>query len=487
MNQNKTRVTINYAKVNLFNFGIICLVVIALVALNLVAGNYNTCIALGIALGISTVIFAIKGVPQFIKSILLPFIPAAVNVLVVLQDKQQPTYYTIMIACIVMATLYYQQKLVIISTVLVNILCIIPIYVLKSGLLTLDMPLSDGISNLVRLNLTALILILLARWGYQHICEAQIAKKEAEKVIEKLNDVMDSARKTIEVLEHGILTTGNSVSELESSSNNVLLATNQMAEGITEQSLATSNMSDLAVNSLQNMDRTKELAQNVVNTSSAISEDILDNSNQVIHMNTEINKIQQNIDSAYETVIDLQANMANVNKLLNDISSIAVQTNLLALNASIEAARAGEQGKGFAVVAEEVRKLSEQTRHTADNIVHIVKSLEGSINNTLEQVTEGKVSIESGSSIMGVLQKSFDTMQISFQSLKGSVFQESEYIEDIASNYEKILATIKNIAGISIDHSATAEEICASIAEQNTHLSQINSQMHALKEDSIHL
>lgn len=76
---------------------------------------------------------------------------------------------------------------------------------------------------------------------------------------------------------------------------------------------------------------------------------------------------------AQEKVASLEATSQAVGNIVETITGIAGQTNLLALNAAIEAARAGEAGRGFAVVAEEVRKLAEQSRSAANEIVELIQ------------------------------------------------------------------------------------------------------------------
>jgi len=70
----------------------------------------------------------------------------------------------------------------------------------------------------------------------------------------------------------------------------------------------------------------------------------------------------------HEQMQSMQAFAEEVEAMVDLIQTTSDQINLLSLNARIEAARAGEQGRGFAVVAQEIKRLSEQTRQSINEI-----------------------------------------------------------------------------------------------------------------------
>ena len=89
-----------------------------------------------------------------------------------------------------------------------------------------------------------------------------------------------------------------------------------------------------------------------------------------------VNTAVSEADRSDSIISGLSDKTVRVGEILKLIHSIASRTNLLALNASIEAARAGEAGKGFAVVANEVKSLSNQSAHAAEDISAQIRGIQ---------------------------------------------------------------------------------------------------------------
>ena len=73
-------------------------------------------------------------------------------------------------------------------------------------------------------------------------------------------------------------------------------------------------------------------------------------------------------------------------KLIKSIKNISVQSNILALNAAVEAARAGTAGKGFAVVSEEMRRLSQTSKDSANKISDLLFKMKEAIDEILNEI-----------------------------------------------------------------------------------------------------
>ncbi|MEN6348794.1 MAG: methyl-accepting chemotaxis protein [Syntrophomonas sp.] len=101
-----------------------------------------------------------------------------------------------------------------------------------------------------------------------------------------------------------------------------------------------------------------------------------------------------NSRSLNESIGDLTATTETINSILLKVKNISDQTKMLGLNAAIEAARAGDIGRGFAVVAEEVRKLSEESKSTVNEIQRFVNVISDTLGHLSQQAASGMLASE---------------------------------------------------------------------------------------------
>lgn len=124
--------------------------------------------------------------------------------------------------------------------------------------------------------------------------------------------------------------------------------------------------------------------------------------------------ISSSIDTTAQTINSLDQQAKAIGRIIEVINRISDQTNLLALNAAIEAARAGQHGQGFAVVANEVRKLSEQTVLSANDIKQLIQGVQKGVAQVNEQISASTKFVNEGS-------HKFSEVVNSFSHIKGIV------------------------------------------------------------------
>ncbi|WP_432546570.1 methyl-accepting chemotaxis protein [Kineococcus sp. SYSU DK004] len=171
--------------------------------------------------------------------------------------------------------------------------------------------------------------------------------------------------------------------------------------------------------------------------------------------------------SAGQTLERLSASSREIGDVVKLITSIAEQTNLLALNATIEAARAGDAGKGFAVVAGEVKELAQQTARATEEIVARVNATQADASAAAGAISEITEVIARIDGLQATIAAAVEEQSATTSEMVRNVTEVSTGSQEIATNISGIAASADQTTSGATQTAQTAGEVSRAAAELN--------------------
>ncbi|KGR75717.1 methyl-accepting chemotaxis protein [Ureibacillus sinduriensis] len=278
---------------------------------------------------------------------------------------------------------------------------------------------------------------------------ANLVASSAEELLastEEVNNLSQSVSSNIEI-------TAKAIEENALSSNESASAMTETASGVQRIAESSTSLQEKAI-------RTKAVA-----TSGGQTVGDAQNQMQVIYQSSE---------GVTKLINKLTNQITEISNISTVITSITEQTNLLALNAAIEAARAGEHGKGFAVVADEVRKLAEESKASATQIVSLTQEIVGDAKTVQQAVGYSLANAQDGVELIKEAGDAFEQIHVAINEITDQVTDISSVTEEISAAAEQVAASVSQVSTNSQSTAALAAEVSGAVQEQVATIQKIN-------------
>ncbi len=321
------------------------------------------------------------------------------------------------------------------------------------------------------------IFLTLATRTLERINRSKIRELDQEK--DNVSSLLEQVMQISGQMSNGILDVAQQMRNLGS-------AVEETRDAMQEVSAGTNETAESVQNQLVKTEEIQNHIGQMGDVMKAISQSMAEAKGSVRHGRENLDTLKaqmENSEKVGKTVVEdmkeLEADTANMQTIIDVITSVASQTSLLALNASIEAARAGEAGKGFAVVATEISNLANQTQSATVNITDVIQSVSDKLKiavNAVEELMESTQK-QSESAVQAV--ESFGKIAEGTDQVDEQSRRLDQAVKELADANSVIVSSVQTVSAVMQEVSAHSQETFR-VSENNT---KIVAEVDRLMED----
>lgn len=298
-------------------------------------------------------------------------------------------------------------------------------------------------------------------------------KDEIGRTAQAFNRMLDHIQSLIRQIQQSSVQVAASSEQLTASAEQTRSASEQIASVVQELAAqseqqtkdietGTENVRNIS-NGIEGISRT---TQSIFDTIGVTVTKATEGNNAIHEAVAQMNSINETMSTLANGVQALADRSKQINEIIEVITGISEQTNLLSLNAAIEAARAGEHGRGFAIVSDEVRKLAEQSAHSAQKIAELVSSIQQETSQTVQFMTTAISEVKEGITVIHAAGLSFTEIEQSIQKIEQQTANATHAIQTIQEQAQLAVTSIQMAHGLVEQSASRTEQISAATEEQ---------------------
>lgn len=315
------------------------------------------------------------------------------------------------------------------------------------------------------------------------------ANNELGHIVQSFNSMLDNLQQLIANVK---MTTQEVISTTEGvlqDTNRASIISNEVVQTVLEVKTKIEGQVTSIQESSSSMEEITTGVQTVAESSAVVAEVAVTTTEQINigsevinHSILQMNSVHDVVEETSKVINKLVTRTQQIDTALAAITNIAEQTNLLALNAAIEAARAGENGKGFAVVAAEVRDLAEQSKESANEVNHLIKSIQQDTQDTVNVMQKGQQKAVEGKEAAYKANQTFLSIMKDIDKITGQIQEVSAATEEMSAGTEEVNASLSLVSETATDVKKETLQTVKSIQSQAVSIEQISIQSNKMKE-----